>query len=465
MTNPRVRAPIARVCTLALLAFALLSSWTLTPSAARAGGTPITHIVIFFQENHSFDNELGPLCAAGTRAMACDGATTGKLPNGKTIPLSMATDVVPKGDNATKGQTLAIDGGKMDGFGRLGSCLRPTYTCYTAFQPSQIPNISALATSFAISDRTFELSPVPSWSGHSELVAPTLDGFTGDLPFYNTSQSPPPPRQGPGWGCDSNRDGLWRATASAVPTPEPACIPDPSLDPARYPNGGAYRATPVQHVDTVMNRLDTAGLTWKFYATKYVWSICPTFADCLDTSQRSNVVPTDNFLTDAQNGTLPNFSVLLPSGGAAGGTSQHNEASMAAGDNWIGQAISALEKGPDWSSTAVFITYDDFGGFYDHVPPPFAGAGIRVPMVIVSPYARPGFTDSNPATFASMLAFTEHTFGLAALNSADAGAYDYANAFNYSQAPLAATAMVQQPIPRAEQEYLAAHPAQADGGT
>src|SRR5205807_6099952 len=186
---------------------------------------------------------------------------------------------------------------------------------------------------------------------------------------------------------------------------------------------------------------------------------------CVYTSQRSNMVNPDKFITDAQNGALPSFSVLLPSGGASGPTSQHNGTSMAAGDNWIGQAVSAVENGPDWASTTIFITYDDNGGFYDHVPPFSSSVGIRVPMVIVSPFAKAGFTDSTNATFASLLAFTEHTFGLAALQSTDAAAYDYANAFDYAQAPLGGVPAVHQPVSPEEQQYLASHPAAADDGT
>jgi phospholipase C len=434
------------------------------PLIARAS-TPIQHIIVFFQENHSFDNVLGALCAANTRATHCDGATRGRISNGQTIPLTQAPDVVPHGCYGPSNQVRSIDGGKMDGFASNCNCPAPSYSCYSVYEPSQIPNLSALATKFAISDRTFELSPVPSWSGHVELVVQTLDGFDGTQPAYNTNQTPKPPAQGPGWGCDSNLDAGWKSSPSATSVPEPACIPDPQLDRTKYPFGGAYRATPVHHVDTIMDRLDAAHLTWKLYSNAWPWAICPSVADCLYTPQRANLVDPSHLFTDAQKGTLPNFSILLPNGGVNGGTSQHNGTSMAVGDNWIGKVMTAVENGPEWSSTAVFITYDDHGGFYDHVPPAFAGAGIRVPMVIVSPYARPGYTDSTPATFASMLAFTEHTYGLPALGTNDASAYDFANAFDYSQTPLRGPSLSSQAISAAEQQYLKAHPANPNDST
>ena len=124
---------------------------------------------------------------------------------------------------------------------------------------------------------------------------------------------------------------------------------------------------------------------------------------------------------------------------------------MTAGDNWVGQVAGAVMTGPEWTSTALFITYDDCGCFYDQVPPgtnPDGTAqGPRTPLLIVSPYARPGFTDSTPTTFAGILAYTEQTLGLHSLSKNDARAYGFANAFNYSQTPLAAIRMVHRPLP------------------
>jgi len=126
--------------------------------------------------------------------------------------------------------------------------------------------------------------------------------------------------------------------------------------------------------------------------------------------------------------------------------------------------ISALEHGPDWSSTAVFLTWDDCGCFYDHVRPP-QGLGIRVPMIVISPYARPGFTDSHVASLASTIAFTEHTFSLASLSSVDATAYDFTDAFNFAQHPLKPINMVNSPEPASSRSYLASHRANPNDPT
>jgi phospholipase C len=130
---------------------------------------------------------------------------------------------------------------------------------------------------------------------------------------------------------------------------------------------------------------------------------------------------------------------------------------MAMGDNWIGSVVGAIMSGPQWSSTAIFITYDDCGCFYDPVPPP-AGDGIRSPMVIVSPYARAGFTDSSSASTNSILAFIERTFGLAALGAADRNAYDYSGSFDFSQSPLSSIEMARTKVPARERKAIAETP-------
>ncbi len=417
---------------------------------------PVKHVVVIYQENHSFDNLLGKLCAeiaSGqiTGHASCDGATTGRIANGTTIPLSRAADQVPSVSHTVGAQMAAIDGGNMDGFSTLGGCAgKAGYKCYSQFDPSGLPNLASLAEKFVISDRTFELATTPSWGGHMVLASATLDGFYGENPSSGTG--------GNGWGCDSGLTGKWWNGSSykLVPT----CIPDR--------NGhGPFEPSPVRYVPTIFDRLETARLTWKIYGgvggpgSGYGWTICPTFYECLGSNQRANLLPAADVLPAARAGTLPAFSVVTPTSA----DSQHNNTSMAVGDNWIGSIVSAIMKGPDWASTAIFITYDDCGCFYDHVPPFAAGVGIRVPMVIVSPYAKPGYTDSNDATYASILAYTEHLFGLAPLTGADAQAYDYAGAFNYSQPPLEPVRMTATRISNRERAWLQHHRPPADDPT
>ncbi|MBV8385413.1 MAG: hypothetical protein JO155_01335, partial [Acidimicrobiia bacterium] len=336
---------------------------------------------------------------------------------------------------------------RQDGRVRHHRWLRGWDRVLHAVLPDQIPNLAALARKFVISDRTFSQDSVPSWGGHLNLAAATLDGFDGNNPGG-----------GPGWGCDSGGTANWRATPTSPWMTVKSCVPD------QQGHGAAGATTPVQWVPTIMDHLDSAGRTWNLYvspksATGHTWSICPTFADCLYTSQATHMKAPSTIVTDAQGGNLPNFAIVTPSG-PTGATSQHNQASMFKGDNWIGQMVQAIESGPQWSSTAIFITYDDCGCFYDHVSPA-AGLGIRLPMVIVSPYAKAGTTDHNVASTASMLAYAEHVLGVQPLNERDGSAYDYSGSFDYTQTVTPAVPMQQSVLPAASQQYLATHPSTA----
>lgn len=439
--------------------------------ASATTPTPITHVVVFYQENHSFNNILGAWCAKHPKRQ-CSGTTTGTLSSGKTITLGSTPDVVPGVSHNIKAQTTGIDGGKMDAFDKISGCGSPTYACYSTYKPTlsggspnpSVQNVLALAKEFAISDMTFEPGPVPSWGEHLALAtANNFDGFSGNNP------SGP----GPGWGCDSGDTTQWSPTGVAPFTSEPSCVPAPagSAEVAKEPQD--VQTSPVAWQPTIMDDLQQNGDTFKIYGatsggTGYGWSICPTFADCLYTNQVDNLVPAANVLTDAQNGTLPNFSFLVPSSGPSGPTSQHNGTSMAVGDNWIGQVISAIESGPDWDSTAIFLTWDDCGCFYDSVAPP-ANLGIRVPMIIISPWVIAGHTDHNVATWASILAFTEHVLGVPPLNSTDKNAYNYLQSFNFAQTPAEiahhTVALSQHEVPAASTAWIAAHPPDLNDST
>jgi phospholipase C len=432
-----------------------------TFDAAGAPGSPIKHVVVIYQENHTFDNLLGFWCAQTGHCIGMPPTVTLKpLTAGDqpwVVTPSVTPDIVPGLGHDVAAQTAAMDGGLMDGWEYVGGCASQTApACVSGYTPTQVPNATALASSFAISDMTFSEADSPSWGGHLYAVAATTDGFTGDIPHCPGTGGW---TCGPGWGCDSTKVSPWMDPSTSTLVNEPSCVPDPALS---NPNGGAFAPTPVSYVPTIMDRLDAAALPWKIYATvappntpngfkgSYTWSTCPSFAECLDGPQRANLVPTAQVISDASGGTLPSFSLVLPGSGIAEGTSQHNGTSMTVGDNWIGTLISALENGPDWSSTAVFITYDDCGCFYDQVAPGVnpdgSQQGVRVPLLIVSPYAIHGYVDSTPTTFAGILAFVEHTFELAPLNVNDAGAYAFGNAFNFAQTPLAPVPMVQRPV-------------------
>ena len=461
-------AMIAGTVTIAMTAIALRAVAS-PPVAGPAAASPIKHVVVLFQENHSFDDVLGKFCVDTGR---CNGSVTGELHDGRVIPLRHANDIVWHIRHTPRLMRTAINGGEMNGFDLLRNCGADVgYACYTYYDPADTPNLAALADAFVVSDATFQSSLSGSWTSHIELVASTLNGFLGNNPVPSTTGH----RRGHGWGCDSFMDARWSPSigstdgsrglggfgAKVEKTFVPSCIPNKH-------GRGPYRASPVSWVPTIMDGLDVAGASWKLYGGKgpkqttyaggYYWQVCPTFYECLASDQAKNWVPMSDILADATAGKLPNVSLVTPTLAV----SQHNDTSMARGDDWIGRVVSAIENGPDWKSTAIFITYDECGCFYDHVPPPEPGRGLRVPMVIVSPFSKPGFTDSHPASFNSILAFIEHTFGIPPMNAHDRRAYDYSHAFDYGQRPLAPVRMVRERIPAWEARYLAQHPGDPD---
>ena len=419
----------------------------------------IQHVVVIYQENHSFDETLGDFCMI--HKGRCDGRVgVAHTKDGKSWRMTKSPDIVPNVFHNVQAQVTAMNGGRMNGWNAVAGC-RPENNrrnCLTYYTPGQIPNLAALAQHFVISDRTFSMYDSPSWGGHVYVAAASQDHFTGDLP-----RPAPGVKPKPGWGCESNLVAPWRDPKSHKISPQPSCIParPGTLNPKTHPYNGPFRPSSVQYVPTIFDRLDAAHLPWRIYSTAQVWSVCPTFAECLYGPQRLNMRPTYDIITDAKEGKLPAYSLLLPSG--PGGTAQHNGHSMKVGDNWIGKVVNSIEHSPDWSSTAIFITYDDCGCFYDHVRPgknpDGTQQGIRVPMVIISPYAKRGYTDSRPASFASILRFTEKAFGLKALDVNDAHAYDYANAFNFAAKPTGARVQMRQyAVPATTHRYLASHP-------
>ena len=441
-----------------------LAALAAASGATRAqAATPIQHVVVIYLENHSFDNVLGYWCDQHP-GRCPDGGMPSRvtLSDGAVVRPTLDPDTVPNVQHDEQAQVAAmhIVGGvpQMNGWqnipgapgDQLGCDAAAHYKCISGYQPSQIPNLTTLAGSFAISDKTFSMADSPSWGGHLYAAMASVDGFVGNNPMAK-----PGVAAGPGWGCDSDKITPW-ITPAGRQERIPSCIPDYNLG---LPNGGAFEPTPAAYHASIFDRLDSAGLSWRIYGDAasshpgdgYDWSICPSLAECLYTSQRQHLVDAGTFITDAKS-ELPAFSIVA-AGGLHGlvGDSCHNKFSMTACDNYIGQLVSAVENGPDWRSTAIFITFDDCGCFYDQVPPPLAPDGTRegprVPLIIVSPYAKPGYTDTAGTSFTGILAYTEQTFHLAPLGVNDAHAYAFTSAFNYSQAPLKPVRMALRPLP------------------
>jgi phospholipase C len=147
-----------------------------------------------------------------------------------------------------------------------------------------------------------------------------------------------------------------------------------------------------------------------------------------------NIMAPAQFIADAKGGHLPAVSWLLP----PGEYSEHPPGSMCEGENWTVSVLNAVMQGPDWDSTAVFVTWDDFGGFYDHVAPPQVdqfGLGPRVPLLIISPYAKAGHVSHTVYDHSSVLKFIETRYNVQPLTSRDAAASNMLDSFDFSGSP------------------------------
>jgi len=378
-----------------------------TPRSPQ-GMNAIQHVVFLIKENRTFDQLFGAFPGV-------DGATSGPLSTGQIVPLGHAPDETypfdPEHDFG--GAEAAMDGGLMDRFDLLtDSNVNGNLLSYTQATQADIPNYFSYATNFVIADRMFSSIKADSFTNHLYTVSSQDAGAI----LYKTSVKP---HGNPGWGCDD------ASTSSAL-----------LLD----PEGNLSEQFPCWDFQTVADSLQNAGVSWKFYAPAqgevgYNFSTLDAINHIRNTSLwNTNVVPDEQFVDDVANGNLPAVSWLV-----AGTSTDHpNRGGLCDGENWSVEQINAIMQSPSWSSTAIFLTWDDYGGFYDHVPPPALdqfGLGPRVPLIIISPYAKAGYISHTQYEFSSVLKFIEELFGLPALTLRDANANDTTDSFDFEQVP------------------------------
>jgi len=218
------------------------------------------------------------------------------------------------------------------------------------------------------------------------------------------------------------------------------------------PTGQITNPFPCFDFQTLADTLQAGGISWRYYAPTsgepgYAWSALDAINHIRNGPLwATNVVLDTQFVIDAQNGNLPAVSWLV----TTTENSDHPPQNVCAGENWAVQQLNAVMQGPGWNSTVVFLTWDDFGGFYDHVPPPVLdtyGLGIRVPLIIVSPFLQAGTISHTQYEFSSFLKFAEERFDLPSLGQRDVIANDMLDSLNLSQKPLAPVILSQRTCP------------------
>ena len=368
---------------------------------------PIQHIVIIVKENRSFDNYFGTFPGA-------DGTRVGRTSEGRVVrlihtPDHLLLDIGHAGDAAR----VAVAGGRMNGFDRLPGALQDGQDmALSQASRSDIPNYWAYAHAYTLDDHFFSTINGPSFPNHLVTVAASSHNID-DNPILNTYHS---------WGCDAGR-----YTKVEMVNPE---------------TGARGFIKPCFDINTLPDMLQRAGISWKYYAPRqyqsgYIWSALNSvrhirYSSLWDT----NVPDTGQFIRDVRAGTLPQVSWVVMNEEV----SEHPPHSACVGENWTVHQLNALMRSGLWPNTAVFLTWDDFGGFYDHVAPPhpdLISYGPRVPTLVISPYARAHYVDHRQYDFASILRYIEDRFGLPHLSTYDRQAQSIAPDLDVTQRPRA----------------------------
>jgi phospholipase C len=394
------------VAMLAVLTAVTIASATGASAGGGAGAngsapyaTPIKHVIIIMQENRSFDEYFGTYPGANGIPMK-NGVPTVCVPNPKSGTCDRPYyDPLQHNIGGTHGHeqsNIDVDNGKMDGFIRVAETDNPTV------QPdvmgyhtrAEIPNYWSYADNFVLQDAMFASSSAFSSPEHLDLVS----GWSAICSSYHVASS-----------CQST------FLPARISQKGPAIQPDPN-----------YAWTDLTYL------LHAHGISWGYYVsdgnvpdcpngeyscrpqpmtphTIQYWNPLPEFQTVQDDQQVGNVQHVSNFFASAANGTLPAVSWVVPDDAH----SEHPSNPINLGQSWVTGLINAVMSGPDWNSSAIFLTWDDWGGFYDHVVPPVVdvnGYGIRVPGLLISPYARTHFIDHQTLSFDAYLKFIENLF-------------------------------------------------------
>jgi phospholipase C len=358
----------------------------------------IQHVVIIVQENRTFDNLFIGFPGADS---ATTGMSYGQVVPLHAVPLEYAVDV----DHTHPGWWADWDNGKNDGFAHASSYPIPYYP-YAYVPRDETTQYWTLAQNYVLADRMFQSNSGPSFAAHLYIIA----GQSGDA-----DENPPGAR----WGCDAPH-----GTTVTLVGPNGTDLPGPF---------------PCFDYQTIGDLMDHARVSWKYYAPAYnenlgyIWSAFNAIKHIrYGPDWAGDVIsPETQILTDIEEGNLAQVSWVIP----AFANSDH-PGSDKTGPDWVASIVNEIGASKYWQNTAILVTWDDWGGWYDHVPPPQIdemGLGFRVPLIVVSPYARRGYISHEQHEFGSLLHFTEELFNLPTLGTRDAISDDLRDCFDFQQ--------------------------------
>ena len=398
-----------------LIASTALAACSFTGSTTPGAATTTTedihkiqHVVVIMQENRSFDTYFGTYPGAdgiptqnGQFTVCVNDPQTGKC----VKPFHDSQDLNHGGPHGQSNASKDIDNGKMDGFiqqaeaGRKG-CTNPNDPqCSASGTPDvmgyhdarEIPNYWSYAQNFVLQDHMFE--PNASWSLPSHLFMVSAWSAKCTQPGNASSCTNNINRPGGAKLQQKNADYAW--------TDLTYLMYKAKVSWGYYITSGTEPDCANDQEDCVPARQNSK--------TPGIWNPLPNFDTVKQDGQINNIQGVTNFINAAKNGTLPAVSWVVPNGQV----SEHPPALVSAGQTYVTNLINTVMQGPDWSSTAIFLAWDDWGGFYDHVVPPHVdvnGYGLRVPGLVISPYAKKGYIDHQTLSFDAYLKFIEDDF-------------------------------------------------------
>ena len=408
--------PVAAILTLLIS----LGTSVVQAQAPRDHHHDLLNVVVIFQENRTPDNLFGsnPNFLPGV-----DIATSGVNSQGQTIPLA----AIPLANNydlshAHSAFVAMYANGNMTGADKIAvTCQKGASGCPPANpQFKYVDNSSGilnpyfqLAEQYTFGDRMFQTNQGPSFPAHQFIISGTSAPSPGSDLF--ASENP---------AGVTNANGNTGCTA---PAGEFVKLIDPS-------GSEAQKAYPCYDHQTLADLLDDAGVSWRYYAPSAgsIWTGPNAIQHLRFGSDWANdvVLKPAQVLTDIANGQLANVSWVIPTGQE----SDHALDNQGLGPSWVASIVNAIGQSRYWDNTVIIITWDDWGGWYDHVPPTIINSyeyGFRVPLIVVSPFARQGYVSHVTHDFGSILHFIEEVYRLPSLGYADALADDLSDCFDF----------------------------------
>jgi phospholipase C len=403
-------------------------------SRLQSGPSPITHIVLIVQENRTFNNLFATFPGA-------TGATIGKkLASGRVKSVTLKETNLGGQRNFNhnyKSFLTGYDNGKLDAFNLIkfaSNNKNEGNGPYEYVNPSQIQPYWQIAERYGLANAMFATQGSDSFPAHQDLIRGGTAIDSSDSLIDN------PPYSG-AWGCDS-APGTKTALINTYLQVRRGAGPFPCTQ--DFPGSGAnYR--------TLRDLMDNASVSWKYYtpeigASGAIWDAFDVISPVRFGSEWGTNVnwPETNIFNDISNGQLANMSWVIPDGV----NSDHPNRSGDTGPSWVASIVNAIGESQYWDSTAIIVVWDDWGGFYDPVPPPLprdnqGGPGLRIPMLVVSPYARigsgsqGGYISNTVYAFGSIIRFVEDTFNLGRLGTTDGTSNSMDDMFNFYQSPRA----------------------------